>query len=357
MRYRTYQITELCSLIKGKYATLKTEQGKYPLVVTASFRRSANSYQLVGPAVCVPLISSTGHGHAAINRIHYQEGKFALANLLVALIPKEPDVCNAKYLFFLLSARKDEYLVPLMLGTANVSLKIQDIAEVKIPLPPIEEQKRIVTFVEHLKMRVEEVKRLRTDSIEESEELFLAQLTKVINSARGHQVELRKIVKIRSGKGLKRSDRDSDGKYEVYGSNGILGFHSEYLVEQPTIIIGRKGSTGKLTLTKGPCWPIDTTYYAIPLMPLDLRYLYYLLLEKKFDELPTRSPKPGIRSSDIYPISVNFVQNINEQKEIVAYLDSFGEKVDELRKLQHKVGSDIERLLCSILDRVLKGEL
>ena len=92
------------------------------MVVTADFRRSASTYQLEGPAVCVPLISSTGHGDAAIHRVHYQEGKFALANLLVALLPNDSSVCNAKYLYHLLMARKDELLVPLMLGTANVSL-------------------------------------------------------------------------------------------------------------------------------------------------------------------------------------------------------------------------------------------
>ena len=65
----------------------------------SSFRRSAESYQIDGAAVCVPLISSTGHGDAALHRVHYEEGKFAVANLLVALIPKDPTHCDAKYLY------------------------------------------------------------------------------------------------------------------------------------------------------------------------------------------------------------------------------------------------------------------
>ena len=137
----------------------------------------------------------------------------------------------------------------------------------------------------------------------------------------------------------------------------MLGFHSEYLVEHPTIIIGRKGSAGKLTLTDGPCWPIDTTYYVVPLMHLDLRYLYYLLLEKKLDELPTRSPKPGIRSTDIYLINVNFIKNIEEQQRIVAYLDSLQAKVDELKKLKGETEKEIEELIPNILDKAFKGEL
>ena len=87
--HKKFKISELCELTKGSYATLRTQPGDFPLVVTADFRRSADGWDIVGPAVCIPLISSTGHGDAAINRVHYQEGKFALANLLVALTPKK----------------------------------------------------------------------------------------------------------------------------------------------------------------------------------------------------------------------------------------------------------------------------
>src|SRR5215469_11983780 len=113
MTITTYKIGDLCRLVKGTSPTLKTEAGDYPFVVTAAYRRTANSYQLEGPAVCIPLISSTGHGEAALHRLHYQDGKFALANLLVALLPKDRQTCEAKYLYYLLTAKKDRYFVPL----------------------------------------------------------------------------------------------------------------------------------------------------------------------------------------------------------------------------------------------------
>jgi type I restriction enzyme S subunit len=102
---------------------MASEPGPYPLVVTAAFRRSSDSFQFTRPAACIPTISPTGHGNAAIHRIHYQDGRFALANLLVAATPKDEARLNAKYLWRYLSAVKDRKLVPLMQGTANVSLK------------------------------------------------------------------------------------------------------------------------------------------------------------------------------------------------------------------------------------------
>src|SRR5574341_236647 len=125
METKTYTIRELCILVKGEYSSTKTEPGQYPLIVTAATTRSANTYQLDTRAVCVPLISSTGHGHASLHRVHYAEGRFALADLLVALIPRDPSICSPKYLYYLVMAKKDEYFVPLMQGTANVSLKIE----------------------------------------------------------------------------------------------------------------------------------------------------------------------------------------------------------------------------------------
>jgi len=51
------------------------------------------------------------------------------------------------------------------------------------------------------------------------------------------------------GKGLKESER-KEGEFPVYGSNGIVGYHNEYSVKAPGIIIGRKGSVGEVKFSK-----------------------------------------------------------------------------------------------------------
>lgn len=156
MKKTRLAINELCFLTKGTSPALATHPGEFPFVVTAAFRRSANHWQLNGPAVCIPLISSTGHGDAAIHRIHYQEGKFALSNLLVALTPRGSYEYNSKYLWYYLSIHKDRLLVPLMAGTANVSLKIGDIRNVEVELPPLNEQNQIIERIERAIVRIEQ---------------------------------------------------------------------------------------------------------------------------------------------------------------------------------------------------------
>ncbi len=144
---RVVRLKEICTLTKGAYSSTKTEAGSYPLIVTAKDWLTSSGYQVEGEAVCVPLISSTGHGRASISRIHFASGKFAVANLMAALQPIESEVLNAKFLYLMLDTQKDK-LAALMKGAANVSMKVEDLAEFRIPLPPIETQQEIVEEIE-----------------------------------------------------------------------------------------------------------------------------------------------------------------------------------------------------------------
>ena len=143
-------LDKLCFFEKGKTGLAKAIPGDYPLVTTSAERKTNDSYQFDTKAVCIPLVSSTGHGHASLNYVHYQEGKFALGTILVALIPKDETILNAQFLHLYLSRLKDIILVPLMSGAANVSLSISKIKTVEIPLPPIDEQLKIVELFKNL---------------------------------------------------------------------------------------------------------------------------------------------------------------------------------------------------------------
>lgn len=152
-KYPTVSIKELCYFEKGKLATQATEEGHFPFIVTAAERKTAPDYQFDAKTVCIPLISSTGHGSATLKRIHYQEGKFALANLLFAAVPNEPEtVLLPKYLYYILDAKREELFCPLMKGTANVAMRMEDAVNIRFPLPPYEKQVEVVKAVEELKL-------------------------------------------------------------------------------------------------------------------------------------------------------------------------------------------------------------
>ncbi len=144
---RLVKVADVCKITKGTFSSTTTPPGPYPLILTAAEPKTSADYQLDGPAVCVPLISSLGHGKAALHRIHFVSGRFALANLLVALQPIDESELDAKFLYHALDIKRDD-IADLMRGAANVSMKPEDLAQFHIPLPPLEVQKEIVAEIE-----------------------------------------------------------------------------------------------------------------------------------------------------------------------------------------------------------------
>ncbi|MDZ4141105.1 MAG: restriction endonuclease subunit S [Methylotenera sp.] len=152
------QLDSICNFEKGNVGLAKAVPGIYPLVTTGSGRRTCDSYQFDTKAVCIPLVSSTGHGHASLNNVHYQDGKFALGSILVALTAKDESQLDIQYLHLYLSELKDHILVPLMSGAANVALSISKIKSIKIPLPYINRQREIVRKFNLVKLEDEQLK-------------------------------------------------------------------------------------------------------------------------------------------------------------------------------------------------------
>ena len=148
-KYTKQKLGDICRIEKGRTGIAGAALGEYPLVVTAEERKTCGTYQFDCEAVCIPLVSSSGHGKKSLKNVHYQSGKFALGSILCAVIPNNPQEVNARYLHQYLQFYKDTLLVPLMKGVANVSLSMRDIAKVEIPLPDFDTQAALAKiFVE-----------------------------------------------------------------------------------------------------------------------------------------------------------------------------------------------------------------
>jgi len=149
-------------IFKGLSGAQSTEEGDFPFVVTAENFKSSVNYDFDCKAICVPIVSSTGHGHASVRRLHYVEGKFALANIMCGIQVLKEDVLNPKYLYFILSAMKEEIIASLMTGTSNVSLDKDDLHDIEIPLPDITIQNKFVEdqlkIENEIKRKQEEIK-------------------------------------------------------------------------------------------------------------------------------------------------------------------------------------------------------
>jgi type I restriction enzyme, S subunit len=133
-------------------------------------------------------------------------------------------------------------------------------------------------------------------------------------------MRLGEIISLEYGKPLPEVTRDSAGSVAVAGSNGIQGYHSNALVTGPGIVVGRKGSAGRVNWFSQDFWPIDTTYYIAPRIKLNLRWVYYLLCASNLPELATATGVPGLNRNDVYELPVS-VPALHEQARISKLLD------------------------------------
>ncbi len=153
--YPLVPLSEICTLDKGSTPASTANNGAYPFVTTAESLRRSSSFQFDCEALCIPLVSSTGHGHASIKRLTYIRGKFAAATIIAVLKARDADKVSIRYLYYFLESHKDELLVPLMKGAANVSLSLAKIGSVKVPLPPLGEQLAMVQPILKLEEKLE----------------------------------------------------------------------------------------------------------------------------------------------------------------------------------------------------------
>lgn len=126
-----------------------------------------------------------------------------------------------------------------------------------------------------------------------------------------------------------------NGIFPVVGSNGITGYHNEYKVEGPVIVVGRKGSVGEVNWIKQSCTPIDTTYYAKLVKPetTNFRYLYYILKSLDLPSLKNGAGIPGISRSDVYSKKKIPLPPLAIQQEIVEKLDGYQKIIDGARQV------------------------
>lgn len=175
-----YRLGDICTITKGATGIMKAIPGPYTMIALGETDKTHIEYQFDTKAVIIPLVSSTGHGHASMKRVKYCEGKFALGNILCAVIPNDEGFVLAKYLHIYLHWNREELLVSQMKGMANVSLPMNRIADVMVTIPSIDKQKEIIELEKQLVEKEIEADNLFADQLAQLENLNQAILQEAV---------------------------------------------------------------------------------------------------------------------------------------------------------------------------------
>ncbi len=154
-------------------------------------------------------------------------------------------------------------------------------------------------------------------------------MSEVRNIPKHWQIKrLGEILKVSSGKGLKINLLQG-GNYPVYGGNGINGFHSEYFIESPKLIIGRVGAKcGVTCITKPKSWVTDNALIVDPVISdFDLKFFQLKLEYENLNKLSVSTAQPVISGSKIYEYEI-LLPPLSEQQLIVSKIEELLSDLD-----------------------------
>lgn len=262
-------------------------------------------------------------------------------------------------------------------------LAIKKIEQLKIPLPPINEQQRIVERIESLFVKLDRAKELIENTLAQFEQNKMAILHKAftgeltvkwrkennINEKNFfNKVKLKNVIKLISGRDVSVSlcNDKSIGIPYILGASNIKDnkFFIERWIENPVVVsekndilLSVKGTIGKLYLQKEEKINISRQIMALrALNELNTHYLYYFLLREcerlKFEG---NGLIPGISRKDILDLNI-LLPTLEEQQEIVNILDNLLAKYNKIKNLEQQL-EKIELLKKAILAKVFRGEL
>ena len=133
------------------------------------------------------------------------------------------------------------------------------------------------------------------------------------------------------GKSL-RGYHTSTGHYRVYGTNGQIGWHSEPLCPNASVIIGRKGAYRGVHYSPDSFFVIDTAFYLKPKVEIDTRWAYYQLLTMGINGMDSGSAIPSTSREDFYGLPV-VVPPLPEQHAIAHILGALDDKIELNRRM------------------------
>ena len=141
-------------------------------------------------------------------------------------------------------------------------------------------------------------------------------------------IRLEEVAKIKYGKAKPKNK----GKIPVYGSGGIYDKVDKALVNYPTLIIGRKGSAGRVWLAREPCWASDTTFFLEWKKELDVSFVYYYFLFNPLSGKHVKTTLPSIQVSELEQYKIP-LPPLPEQKAIAGVLKTIQDAIEATERV------------------------
>lgn len=134
------------------------------------------------------------------------------------------------------------------------------------------------------------------------------------------------LATIKYGKNQKKVLSES-GNIPIYGTGGLMGYATTALYDKPSVLIGRKGTIGKVKYVEHPFWTVDTLFYTIVNTDIVLpKYLYYVMSLIDLNNYNEGTTIPSLRTETLNRLEFD-IPSLVEQETILSCLNPIDEKI------------------------------
>ncbi len=246
----------------------------------------------------------------------------AMINEHLFRINENNSVINQYYLFnYLFSQEGQRQIKYGITGTAQRGLNRENLFKIKIPLPPIEIQEKIVAEINEIEKQEQNTKAIIEKNNQKINDLFSN-----INNAK--EITISEIVKNLTAGGDMPKDNFSSKKTEKYQipiysnssqNKGLYGFTDIIKINEPCVTIAARGTIGYTEARTEPFYPIVRLIVFIPKSEIaDIFYLKHLLNHTKFTDSGTTIPQLTV--PQISGVKL-LLPSIDEQQKIIAQIE------------------------------------
>lgn len=261
-------------------------------------------------------------------------------------------------------------------GVTRYGLTHDSIKSVLLPIPSLAEQRAIAAFLDQETAKIDALVSEKERLVELLQEKRTALISHTVTRGldpnppkKASGVEwlgeipthwevkrLKSICRFAYGDSLPAEARTNEG-ISVYGSNGVVGFHSFPNTNGECLIIGRKGSFGKVHYSTDPAFAIDTTFFVDErTTDANIRWLYYLLQSLNLDVASKDSAVPGLSRDDAYQ-QVAPCPPFPEQSAIAIFLDRETTRLDNLIAKVHEAVRLLRELRTALISAAVTGKI